>query len=59
MSEVKPINCVKDYGMIAFVGGGAGLARCPISGTTSCLECEVITANEAKTDKQVKDKQEN
>jgi len=53
--EVKGIDCIKDYGMITFVSGPRG-ANCPISGTYNCVECDVITANEAKADKQVKEK---
>lgn len=59
MGEVRAIVCIKDYGTVAFVGGGTGAARCPISGKSSCVTCDVITANEAKTAKQVRNKKEN
>ena len=53
----KGIYCIKNYGMISFVAGG-GTSYCPISGSKSCLECEVITSEKAKEEKQVKDEKE-
>ncbi len=59
MSEVNGITCVKGYGLtIAFVGGVASKALCPISGTTCCAQCDVIIADEANEINQVKNKGE-
>ena len=51
--EERGIYCVKGYGNIQFVGAGT-TAFCPISGTRSCVECHVVTAEQAKEGKQVK-----
>lgn len=53
MGDEKGIYCVKHYGTIVFVQGKDG-AYCPISGRYSCVDCDVISKEEAMKSKQVK-----
>lgn len=54
--EEKGVYCVKGYGTIRFVET-ASAAFCPISGRHACVDCDVITKEEASRDKQVKTKE--
>ncbi|MBA7641894.1 hypothetical protein ES703_49580 [subsurface metagenome] len=51
--ESSGIYCVKGYGTIKFVET-ASAAFCPISGRGCCVDCDVITKEEATEGKQVK-----
>jgi len=57
MGDEKGIYCIKHYGNIVFVQGKNG-AYCPISGSSACVDCDVIPKEEATELKQVKTESE-